>query len=134
VAFAQTTGDERIYACVNNGDGTMRQVAGPDVACNKSSRNLSWSAEQPAIPTTTTYTRTQNGTVQANNGLLNIAYCDDPDDVVVSGGYEASPNPNLHIYITAPFDSTPRGWRVGFANLTDLDRTVTTYVICRHAE
>ena len=21
VAFAQTTGDERIYACVNNGDG-----------------------------------------------------------------------------------------------------------------
>jgi hypothetical protein len=47
VAFAQTTGDERIYACVNNGDGSVRVTAGPDAVCPKNWSPLSWSQRGP---------------------------------------------------------------------------------------
>ena len=46
VALAETTGNERIYACVNNGDGTMQAGGGSDIACAKGWHKLSWSAEQ----------------------------------------------------------------------------------------
>jgi hypothetical protein len=47
VAFAQTSGDERIYACVSNGDGSVRVKAGPDAVCPKNWSPLSWSQQGP---------------------------------------------------------------------------------------
>jgi hypothetical protein len=47
VAFAQTTGDERIYACVNGGDGAVRVQDGPDATCSRGWSPLSWSQQGP---------------------------------------------------------------------------------------
>jgi hypothetical protein len=47
VAFAQTTGDGRIYACVNDGDGAVRVQDGSDATCSRGWSPLSWSQQGP---------------------------------------------------------------------------------------
>ena len=145
VAIAQTTGNERIYACVNNGDGAIRQVAGPDVACSKSSHQLSWSAENPpatTIPTTTTYIRRADQTINAGAaGASATAFCDS-GDIATGGGY-ASFNPALQVRASQPYlpgnnpqdGDTPLGWLVNVHNTSTVETpTVTAFAICQHTE
>jgi hypothetical protein len=47
VTFAQATGDDPIYACVNNGDGSVRVVASADTPCPKNFSPLQWSQQGP---------------------------------------------------------------------------------------
>src|SRR3954452_3599866 len=65
-ALAQTTGDERIYACVNNGDGAMKQVAGADAVCSKGWHQISWSAENAPAEDTTTYVKQRTVAIPEN--------------------------------------------------------------------
>jgi hypothetical protein len=139
-AFAQTTGDERIYACVNNGDGTMRQVAGPNVACPRNWHTLSWSAENapaPHIPVTTTYT--QVGSILWDAGDVfgeAIIHCNG-DDIAVSGGWslgsatqfveQSSPIFELG----EPLDNT--GWQFVIREFGGAG-SAGVYVICQHTE
>jgi hypothetical protein len=47
VAFAQTTGGERIYACVSDGDGAVRVQASSGATCPKNWSPLQWSKQGP---------------------------------------------------------------------------------------
>jgi hypothetical protein len=143
VAFAQTTGDERIYACVNNGDGTVRVVSGPDVTCNKSSHPLSWSAENPPsqhIPVTTTYQREVTGSV-SGSALALIATCDE-GDVATGGGYSNLASPQIvTIRLSLPLDDpqnpgqgTPTSWVVTFDSTISGAGPVSASVVCQHTE
>ena len=144
VALAQTTGNERIYACVNNGDGTMRQVAGPDVACSKGWHKLSWSAENPPatpIPTTTTYTRSLESTALPNTqppafGLMTATPMCDEGDVVVGGGIRIGTDRATEIFVSRPriFANDPEGWTGGVVNKTDESQTFDVYARCQHTE
>ena len=133
-AFAQTTGDERIYACVNNGDGTVRQVAGPDVACSKGWHKLSWSANQNAVPKTTTYAVHQPGTVDPGTTTTLTANCND-GDIATGGGYQALPDA-VHIARNEPDieGGLPIAWRVSAFNSSGFTQTINATAVCQHTE
>jgi hypothetical protein len=137
VALAQTTGNERIYACVNNGDGTMRQVAGPDVACPKNFHKLSWSAENPPSSETTTYTAVDFAAMSSGDVKGLSVECND-GDVATGGGVENTsagtivssslPSPSLE-------GETPTGWFVvARAGDSSQIQQLGVYAVCQHTE
>ncbi len=128
VAFAQTSADERIYACVNNGDGTMRQVAGPDVACAKNWHKLSWSSESPPAPTT--YRRTGTAGVSVSGVNTAQAFCDD-GDIATGGGYENAGRAEVMFNEVLVSDSLePIGWQVTAFNGRASAVSITAEVLC----
>jgi hypothetical protein len=142
VAFAQATGDERIYACVNNGDGAIRQVAGATTACAKGWHKLSWSSENPPaspIPKTTTYSKFETIQIGPDDDLgFAIVDCDG-DDVATGGGYKlGSPNtqsvdtnePEIDFFSGG---TTPTGWRVILQEAAPPGAAVA-YAVCHHTE
>jgi hypothetical protein len=148
VAVAQTTGDERIYACVNNGDGTIRQVAGPDSTCSKGWHSLSWSAENPpatVIPTTTTYIKRADRTLnaQAINASVD-AFCDS-GDIATGGGFQSF-STVLEVRESQPAlesgqgsdpqdGDNPVGWHVNVHKTDTVETpTFTAFAICQHTE
>ena len=135
VAFAQTTGDERIYACVNNGDGTIRQVASATTACSKGWHKLSWSQENaPAetIPTTTTYRKEDSRTFFAGTEELVVVHCNDGD--VATGGGFGTIAQTVVLKSSRPIGSNPpNAWLIFASNEGGTD-TLNTYVVCQHTE
>ena len=115
VALAQTTGDERIYACVNNGDGTMRQVAGPEVACAKNWHQISWASENPQTPTLDTYQRSTTRAPMETQSTTDILIGCDPGDLVTGGGYW-SETPILDIRQSSADGPTADNWLVRVTN------------------
>jgi hypothetical protein len=141
VAFAQTTGDERIYACVNNGDGTIRQVAGPDVTCNKGSHPLSWSAENPPsqhIPVTTTYKKSQTFQMPVGVGGSSQAVNCDDGDVATGGGFSGGGSVlelEQSLPLSTPGSASPNAWGVAMGRKEfDQPWAFNIYVVCQHTE
>ena len=142
VAFAQTTGDERIYACVNNGDGTIRQVAGATTACAKGWHKLSWSSENPpasSIPKTTTYSKFETIRIDADDNLgFAIVDCDG-DDVATGGGYKLGSSATQSVSENQPEldafsnSTAPTGWSVIVEESTPPGAAVA-YAVCQHTE
>src|SRR5690349_13675844 len=144
-AFAATSGDERIYACVNNGDGTVRIVAGADVACAKGFHKLSWSAENPPPPPVVTpaptatppptprpryYARDVHVSAAPFTTVAERASCD-AGDVATGGGLTA--DGKLAVGVNAPGaadDNEPHDWLVTLNNPTDATRFFTISVVC----
>ena len=142
VAYAQTTGAEQIYACVSNGDGSIRQVAGADVACSKGWHKLNWSAGQAHIPVTTTYVVEQQGVIASQQIEGVTANCNS-GDVVTGGGIRSRPliaeNPGDLTVPQQPGNSgainPPTGYTVVFFNRdANFSATVRTFAICQHTE
>jgi hypothetical protein len=141
VALAQTTGNERIYACVNNGDGTIRQVAGADTACPKGWHNLSWSAENPpatTIPETTTYVIRGERTINAQAVGVGVDTFCNSGDVATGGGFESF-SPVLEVRSSTPLPphdgDDPNGWRVNVRKTDTVEEpTVSVFVVCQHTE
>jgi hypothetical protein len=127
VAFAQTTGDERIYACVNNGDGAMRQVAGPNVQCNKGWHRISWASEQPSPASFATYqNKSDSRVVQPGGDSSALATCDE-GDIVTGGGFET--NSRLNFELSAANDDM-NGWLVAASNPTAAEARIMSFVVC----
>jgi hypothetical protein len=135
-AALAATGDERIYTCVNNGDGTIRQVAGADVACPRNWHKLSWSAENPPATKTTTYTKTEAFAIPGVDTLgAGSVLCDD-GDVATGGGYRISGG------ITRVTDSRPAtdeadkpiGWRVVVEKPNSNPSSFAIDAVCQHTE
>jgi hypothetical protein len=137
VAVAQTTGDERIYACVNDGDGAMRQVAGPEVACKKGWHQLSWSSENPqATPALNTY-RVGEGLIVPESGPNDTgtikAFCDE-GDLVTSGGFNTVGFPGLEVRSSriewTLSEDDLLGWSVTAVNTRDTPAFLSAEVVC----
>jgi hypothetical protein len=132
VVQAATTGDERIYACVNNGDGTMRQVAGPEVTCPKGWHALSWSAENPpASPALTTYENAGDVVIVAAEGSGRATARCDEGDVATGGGYSTSTSTGIEVNgssMITLFDNT--GWQATAANTTTVNLAFRAFVVC----
>jgi hypothetical protein len=132
VAFAQATGDERIYACVSNGDGTMRQVAGPDVACSKNWRQISWSAENAPTTQPSRYFR-DSATVfipDGNDTGTACVFCDNAEDLAVSGGFALVGNPVTILASRALNGNNRTGWKVDGVNQTGGGGGFQAHVVC----
>jgi hypothetical protein len=131
VVQAATTGDERIYACVNNGDGTMRQVAGPEVACSKGWHQISWSAENPSAAALTTYENAGDIVfVQPDSSARATAKCDE-GDVATGGGYSSSTPIGIEFNgssMITLFDNT--GWQATGHNTTAVNLAFRAFVVC----
>ena len=92
VAFAQTNGDERIYACVSNGDGAVRVHEDPEARCPRNWSPLSWASEQPVVPPPPvvpqlkTYKNLAAAFTPAHEGNSLYPECDN-GDYATGGGY-----------------------------------------------
>ena len=102
------TGDERIYACVNNGDGTMRQVAGASSTCSKGWHQISWSAENaPATPALKSYVRAGGlGPIEPGDTETNHAACDE-GDVATGGGFQKQHGVDIEASFMHPHPVSP---------------------------
>lgn len=129
--------DGNIYACYNNGDGSVRVQNDPAKLCAKNWSPLKWTAGQPDVPVTTTYIKREVDTAPAGfaNGLSTVR-CDE-GDVAVSGGVlvHLDSRDNLQLENTFPAsDNTvkPIGWTVDLKHTGGQEDTYTAFVVCQH--
>jgi len=146
-ALAQTTGDERIYACVNNGDGAMKQVAGADAVCSKGWHQISWSAENAPAEDTTTYVKQRTVAIPDNVVAVSAAARCNDEDVATGGGTKAGTS-GLEIVDSRPADVPGTdaglvfdndGWEATGRKDTGAGQQqfvgiFFVYVVCQHTE
>ena len=142
VAYAQTSGADTIYACVNNGDGSIRQVASADTACPKGWHKLNWASAPAHIPVTTTYKKSETVTLDPDDDLGFADIDCTGDDVATGGGYILGSSVTQSVErfepITDPFsnDDTPTGWSVLVleSQRPHVTGAFVAYAICQHTE
>ena len=144
VAYAAIpSGDGNIYACYNNGDGSVRVQNDPTKPCAKNWSPLKWAAEQPdvpAVPVTTTYRKQVNADVEPGDSLILSVFCDE-GDVATGGGFFTPQFPtNISARISRPSGDNPTsiGWQAVFfhetGGPTNAPTGVTVNVVCQHTE
>src|SRR4051794_25500093 len=86
VALAQTTGDERIYACVNNGDGARKKVPGAAAVSSKGCHQIWGPGENAPAEATTTYVKQRTVAIPDNVVAVSAAARCNDGDVATGGG------------------------------------------------
>ena len=143
VAFGQTTGDERIYACVNNGDGAMRQVAGASSTCPKGWHKISWSSENAPAAVQKTYVVLESVTLTAQRQNIARAECRPGDVATGASARIGSSNSVFTILQESPYPlesnnftpvSPPTGWQFIVINNLLIDANFGIYLVCLEAQ
>ena len=121
--------DGNIYACVNDGNGTVRVQQDPAQPCKRNWSPLNWQQTAPTPRAYVAFERSRvAGTVAGednNVGFLEVA-CDE-GDIATGGGYSAGDG----ISFTRSASTTgARGWMVTARNTNEFSREVSVLVNC----
>ena len=136
VVQAATTGDERIYACVNNGDGSMRQVASASSTCPKGWHQISWSAENAPAQSISTYVKTDSDVIETGDSIGFLAVLCNDGDVATGGGYII--HESVKVINDAPEFGGPSvndvavGWNVEVVVTPPQSSAFAVYANCLH--